>query len=212
MNSDKYRIFRKTCSIFSVWYIRNVLVCRSIWYMNESSLSLRISVHVVFIWTHILYEVLWPHGLAVNKPHSCQLCYASFHLWSFQQQLKFPLATPEQCAGWCGTCDLWSSPKRNNCKDSCMLNIVARTTHTQSTLEIDLTGHRYQTHHDILCMWSCTIMLGKCVHMSCSLNDQNDLILQLPQLPLVCFGALQKGGSNKPLLADCTLYTAFFRV
>jgi hypothetical protein len=36
------------------------------------------------------------------------------HFWSFQQQLQFPLATPEECAGWCGSHNLWVSPKRNN--------------------------------------------------------------------------------------------------
>jgi len=33
---------------------------------------------------------------------------------------------------------------------------------------------------DICCMWVCTILLEKfCIHMHCSLNDWNDLILQL---------------------------------
>jgi hypothetical protein len=36
---------------------------------------------------------------------------------------------------------------------------------------------------NIHCMWACTILLS--VNMPCSLNDQNDLSLQLLQVPLV---------------------------
>jgi len=42
----KYRVFRKIHNSFDAWYIYNFLWCRSIWYMNESSLSWRVSVHV----------------------------------------------------------------------------------------------------------------------------------------------------------------------
>jgi len=66
---------------------------------------------------------------------------------------------------------------------------------------------------NICCMWECTIFLEKCcVHMPCSLNDQNDVILQLLQVLLVCYGAIYKNWSNKPLLADCTLHGTFCRM
>jgi len=45
-----------------------------------------------------------------------------------------------------------------------------------------------------------------------SLNDWNDLILQLLQVLLVCYGALHKYWSNKPLLADCKPHGAFCKV
>jgi hypothetical protein len=58
---------------------------------------------------------------------------------------------------------------------------------------------------DIHRVWACTILLGKCcVHMLCSLNDWNDLILQLLQVLLFYYGALHKAQSNKPLLAEHT--------
>jgi len=66
---------------------------------------------------------------------------------------------------------------------------------------------------DIHCMWACTIVLEKCyVHVSYSPNDQNDLILPLLQVPLVCYGSCHKYLSNKPLLADCTPHSAFYRI
>jgi len=57
------------------------------------------------------------------------------------------LQSPEHFEGWCGIHDLSSSLTGNNRTDSCPVNIAARTTHTQSALEIDSTGHVYQTHH-----------------------------------------------------------------
>jgi len=44
-------------------------------------------------------------------------------------------------------------------------------------------------------------MEKECVCMLCY---QNDLILQLLQILLVCYGSLHKHQSYKPLLADCT--------
>jgi len=43
-----------------------------------------------------------------------------------------------------------------------------------------------QDIQDIYCTWSCNILLEKCVHMLCYLND---LILQLLQVPLIFYGA-----------------------
>jgi len=54
--------------------------------------------------------------------------------------------------------------------------------------------------------------MEKCVHMPCSLNDCNYLILQVLQVPLVCYGALHKDQTNKHLLPDCTSHSAFFRL
>jgi len=36
------------------------------------------------------------------------------------------ISTSERCAGWCGTQGLWVSPKGNNHKVSCPVNMVAR--------------------------------------------------------------------------------------
>jgi hypothetical protein len=64
--------------------------------------------------------------------------------------------------------------------------------------------------HDIHFMWSCTILLKKCcVHMPCSWND---IILQLLQVLLACYGACHKDRSNKPLLADRTPQGTFCRM
>jgi hypothetical protein len=66
---------------------------------------------------------------------------------------------------------------------------------------------------DICCMWACIILLEKyCIHMPCSVKDQNDLILQFLQVPLVSCGALHKDWSNNSLLAKCTSHIAFFRM
>jgi len=111
--------------------------------------------------------------------------------------------------------NLWCSLKGSSHKDSCQVNMVARTTHTLSTLEIDATGLGYQTHHTgrPRQMWASIILLEKCcVHMPCSLNDQNDLILQFMQVLLVCYGAHHQHQSNKPMLTDCIPHGAFCRV
>jgi hypothetical protein len=94
---------------------------------------------------------------------------------------------------------------------------MARTTCTQSALEIDSSEHNYQTHAgcqgDIRCIWACTILLEKrCVHMPCSLNDRNYLILQLLQVPLASYDDVHKDQSSKPLLADCTPHGTFCRM
>jgi hypothetical protein len=88
-----------------------------------------------------------------------------------------------------------------DCRDSSPVNIVARTAHTQSSLEIDSIGHgtkhiMQDARGDIHCMLAWTILLEKCVHMPCSLSDQNDLTLQLQQVPLACYGAVHNDPSN----------------
>jgi len=105
--SSIYRVFRKTGKSFDAQYIPNFLGYRSIWHMNQSPLSWRVCVHMVFMWMHVQYKIPQPCELAVNKPWSCQLCYTTCHLWSLQQQFQFPLATPEQCTGWCSTDNRW---------------------------------------------------------------------------------------------------------
>jgi hypothetical protein len=82
-----------------------------------------------------------------KRTTSCQLYHATCHLWSPQQQLQFTLAISEQCAGCCRTHDLWGTPKGNTRRDSCPVNMVARTIHTRSALKIDSMGHSYQTHY-----------------------------------------------------------------
>jgi hypothetical protein len=52
-----------------------------------------------------------------------------------------------QCAGWCSTHNLRSSPKGNNYRYLCPIDMVARTTYNQNTPEIGSTGHGYQTHY-----------------------------------------------------------------
>jgi hypothetical protein len=51
----------------------------------------------------------------------------------------------------------------------------------------------WDAEDDIRCLSECTILLEKCcVHMPCSLNEQNDFILQVLQIPLDCYGALHE--------------------
>jgi len=101
------------------------------------------------------------------------------------------------------TQDIWGSSKGINHRESCLVNMVARTTHTWSTLETNSTGYGY--HDNIQCMGVRTNLLEKCcVHMHCY---QNDLILQMLQ-----YHWFVTVPSNKPLLADCTLQSAFWRM
>jgi len=93
---------------------------------------------------------------------------------------------------------------------------VARTCHTRSTLEIcqfdrtQLPNTSHKMSKMVFGMWLCTILLDKCsAHMPSSLNDQNDLILQLLQVLLVCYGALHRDWSSKPMLANCIPHGAF---
>jgi hypothetical protein len=118
------------------------------------------------------------------------------------------IATPEHWAKWRSTHNLWGNPKGNNGRDSCPVNVVARTIHTRNAVEINSTGHGYQTRHAgrprrHSLMWACTFQLEKCVHVASSLNGRNDLTVQLFQVTLVCYGAIGTPDlSNKLLLAD----------
>jgi len=47
------------------------------------------------------------------------------------------------------------------------------------------------------------------VHVVCSINDWNGLILHLLQVPPASYGALQKYLNNKHLLEDCKAYKIF---
>jgi len=62
---NEYRIFSKTRKSFDVRYIRNFPGNRRLIYMNLSSLLWRICARVVFMWTHVQYDVLRPLFLAV---------------------------------------------------------------------------------------------------------------------------------------------------
>lgn len=130
------REFRKTRNSFDVLYVCNFLRYRSIWYVYESLLIWRVCVAFGVCVSTCSIWGLRLCGLAVNEPHSCQLCHIACPLWSLQQPFQFPLAPTEQCVVWCSMHDLWGSSKGNNNKDSCPENMVARTTHTQRTLEI----------------------------------------------------------------------------
>jgi len=77
--------------------------------------------------------------------------------WSLQQQHQFPLSIPEQYVGWCGKHYLWGSPKWNNCMDSCPMNVVARITHTRSTLKVTKN-----IQDNILYTLAWSILLEKC--------------------------------------------------
>jgi hypothetical protein len=64
-------------------------------------------------------------------------------------------ASPEQCAGSCGTYDLWGSPKGNKSKDSSPVNVTARSTHSRNGLEIDSVGYGSTTFAACGCAPSC---------------------------------------------------------
>jgi len=83
--------------------------------------------------------------------------------------------------------------------------MVAKTTHIRSALEIYFT---YQSGRHLLYVGVHHSAEKKkcCVHMPCY---RNDLILQLLQVPLVCYAVPDKDRSNKPLLVDCTAHRAF---
>jgi len=83
---------------------------------------------------------------------------------------------------------------------------------------IDLTGHNCQTHHTGYPRWH-WLYVGMyhpaekcCIHMSCSLNGWNDLILQLLQVPVICYSVLHKDQFSKFLLADYIPHGALFRM
>lgn len=44
-----YKVFGKSCNSFDVWYIHNFLGYRSMLFMNESSPSWRVCIHVIFM-------------------------------------------------------------------------------------------------------------------------------------------------------------------
>jgi len=67
-------------------------------------------------------------------------------LLPLQHQLQFLLATHEQHAHWCSRHDLRRSLRGNTVRDSCPVNMVARTTHKRSALEIDSKEHGYRTY------------------------------------------------------------------
>jgi hypothetical protein len=129
------RVFRETHYSFDVWHIRNFLGYRSIWYMNESSLLWRVCVHVVLMWTSWTCCKQTMKLSTVMQGVTCDL---------FSNSFNFHLATPEQYADWCSTHNFWCSLKEII---ACLVNMVARTIHIWNTLEIDSTGHSYQTRH-----------------------------------------------------------------
>jgi len=129
-------------------------------------------------------EILWLHRLTVNKSQSCQLALTMSPMISLATASFSTCKSWTEDVGWCnswmvcgglsGMHSLQGSSKGSNHRDSHLVNMVARTTNTWSTLKIDLTGHSYQTHHpghqdNIHCKWVFVILLGKCCfHMLCS--------------------------------------------
>jgi len=88
-------------------------------------------------WTHVQYEILWPCGLAINEPQSCQLCHATCHLWSLQQLLNsMRVAAVHTIFG--------VDPKEIIAGIHVWWTWWPRTPRIRSVLEIDSTGHGYQ--------------------------------------------------------------------
>jgi len=102
---------------------------------------------VVFMWTHVQFQILRPRGLAVSEPQvvNCVTLHVTCDLFSnsFNSHLQLLKSAG---VGAVQTRSL-RRPKRNSRRDSCPVNIVAGTTHVRSPLEIESTGHGYQTHH-----------------------------------------------------------------
>jgi hypothetical protein len=84
------------------------------------------------------------HGIQENKSVNCVMQHVTSDL--FSNSFSFCLQLLNS-AGWCSAHGLWGSPKGNNHWDSRLVNMMPKTTHTQSALEINLTGHSCQTYH-----------------------------------------------------------------
>jgi hypothetical protein len=133
-----------------------------------------------FMWTHVQYEILRPSGLTVNEPQICQLIHATCHLWSLQNIFSllnilrvgavytiFQVASQETIALIHVRWTLRPGPPTPKVL-------------WKSIRQVTSTKHIMQDVQDNMrCMGARTILLGKCVHMPCFLNDRNDLILQL---------------------------------
>jgi len=164
-------------------------------------------VHVVFMWTHVEYEILWPMDLLQMKPKYVNCVTQHISVISPKTTSSSMCNSRTVCVGWCST---EAAPKE-----------IIKGIHFQWTwwpqshtykvlwklIRQDMATKRIMLdiQDDIHCMWVCIILLQKCcVHMPYSLNDWNDVILQLLQVQLLCYGALHKDWSSKPLLAECT--------
>jgi hypothetical protein len=141
----------------------------------------------------------------------------TFYLQSLQQQLQFPLATLE----WCWVDVIYTISEvavKDITRGLCLENMVVKTTHAWRALEIGPTGHGYQTYNTACPWWNSLyvafiiLMENCCVPVVCFMNDQNDLILHLLQVPPASYGALQKYLNNKHLIEDCKACKIFCRM
>jgi hypothetical protein len=162
----------------------NIQGYRSILYMNESwhgeLLCMWSSSEQMFnMRSSNLMDLLHMKHKVVN-------CHITCHLWSLRNSFIFQLQLLNSV--WVGVV--------HTIFEVASIEIITRIhvhyengvlDHTWSALEISSTGQSYQhimqnIHDDICCMWACTILLEKCVHMTCCLNDWNNLIMQLLQV------------------------------
>jgi hypothetical protein len=166
------------------------------------------------MWTRVRYNTLRSLLPSVNETHcvihrvTCDLFSSSFNF-----RLKFLIS-----AGWCCTHDVWGRSKGSNHKDSCPVNMVARTTYNSSALKIDSTGHGYQTHHAGRPRRSSLYVsvlhpAGKMLTSLVQLPEWPERVhFQLLQVPMICYGDLHKDRFSRPLLADCSPHGAFCRI
>jgi hypothetical protein len=170
-----HRRFRKTLKSFYVWYIRN--------FLNTKAGEAWMKAHF-----HGEFVCMWPsceHMANMSSFDSCQLCHTTCHLWSIQQQLQFPLTTPEQCAD---TNDLWSSPKGNYRRDSSPVNMVARTPHPKRSVNLFVndmaTKHFIRTSKTIFAVCGRAPTCWKSVVLSCPAFRMAGMV------SICCFSAL----------------------
>jgi len=182
------KLWHISSTSLNVWYIHNFLGYRSIWYMNESLLSQRTCMHMSFMLTHVQYETLWLGGLvscawstvscnmslvifsaiAVSTCNSWTVCRLMQYTWSLVVTSKEIITGIHVWWIW------WPGPPT----PTVLWKLIWQDKATKHIMQ-DIQG-------DIYCMWVCAILLEKCcVHMPCSLNEWNDLMLQLLQVPLV---------------------------
>ena len=77
---------------------------------------MKVHLHKESTWTNIQYEILWHGGSTATESQSCQ--YVNCDPFSTVIIVCLPLF--KLCVGWWHVHDLWSSPKRYNCRDSCV--------------------------------------------------------------------------------------------
>jgi hypothetical protein len=126
------------CNSFDVWYILIFLHTEA----YDTGTKAHIHGDFVCLWSSCehTFEILRPRGVSKRTTN---LSTVSGNMSPVASSItaSIPFVTPEQCAGWCGADDLWSSPMGNNRCDSYSVKFVARTSRTRSAVEIDSIGH-----------------------------------------------------------------------